>query len=83
MSRQPATLGPSRVHTWEDILLDEGDEAGMDTQVSKLLVLDHAAGGAGGTPSVGGNRQRTGGKAAEQHCEQGRMISESEDFVRE
>eukprot|EP00964_Phaeocystis_antarctica_P109383 scaffold73855_cov63-Phaeocystis_antarctica.AAC.2 len=64
-TRLPRHRGRRAKHTWQDVPLDEGDEARMDAQVSKLLILDDGR-GAGGAPRTGGDHRRAAGKNAEQ-----------------
>ena len=54
-----------RAHTWQDVLLDERDQAWMDAQVSKLLIVDHSC-GARGAPGTAGDHRRAARKDTEE-----------------
>lgn len=63
--RLPRHRGRRAQHTWQDVLFDERDEAWMDAQVSKLLILDHSC-GARGAPGTAGDHRRAAGKDTEE-----------------
>ena len=54
-----------RAHTWQDVLFDERDQAWMDAQVSKLLIVDHSC-GARGAPGTAGDHRRAARKDTEE-----------------
>ena len=63
--RLPRHRGRRAQHTWQDVLFDERDEAWMDAQVSKLLILDHSC-GARGAPGTAGDHRRAARKDTEE-----------------
>ena len=54
-----------RARTWQDVLFDERDQAWMDAQVSKLLIVDHSC-GARGAPCAAGDHRRAARKDTEE-----------------